>query len=101
MKYVLHFMPKALNDLAEIRAYIAADNQVRANTYAEELWSEVQSLKEMPNRCSLAPEAPKKGRDIRHHMVGGYRVLFVVKGSTIKVLRIVHGARTRFAIGRA
>ncbi len=101
MKYALHFVPKALNDLAEIRAYIAADNPSHADVFAQKLWGEIQSLKEMPNRCSLAPEASRTGRELRHFLVGDYRILFVVKGGAVKILRVIHGARAHFNIGHA
>jgi len=101
MKYTLHFMPKAMTGMAEIRAYIAADNPVRAESFALELWSGIQSLKSMPLRCPLAPEATKKGREIRHHLFQDYRVLFVVKRSIVNVLRVIHGARIHYDGSRA
>lgn len=101
MKYILHFVPKALNDLAEIKAYIASDNPERAETYVQELWTEIRTLKSMPLRCSLAPDFVQRDRGIRQHVFGSYRVLFIVIKSHVKILRVVHGARSNISIGSA
>jgi plasmid stabilization system protein ParE len=47
----------------------------------------------MPERCSLAAESPVLGHEIRHLIVGSYRVLFTVRGDAVYVLHVRHGAR--------
>lgn len=101
MKYALRFTPKALMDLAEIKIFIAKGNSAKADEFSWALWEEMQSLKVMPNRCPFAPEAEKKGIKIRHHIYKNYRILFVIKNTQIKILRIVHGARANISVGRA
>jgi hypothetical protein len=47
-----------------------------------------------PERCPLAPEDEKfEEAEIRHLVVGVYRTLFTVGGSTVFVLHIRHGSR--------
>ncbi|MDD3182546.1 MAG: type II toxin-antitoxin system RelE/ParE family toxin [Alphaproteobacteria bacterium] len=99
MNYTLRFTPTAMMDLAEIKFFIAKGNPTMADEFFWVLWEEVQSLKVMPNRCPLAPEAEKKGAEIRHHSYKNYRILFVIKNEQVRILRIVHGARVNIVIG--
>jgi mRNA-degrading endonuclease RelE of RelBE toxin-antitoxin system len=51
----------------------------------------ISSLKEFPNRCSIAPEASVIGREIRQIWVGKqrkYRVLFVVEEDVIAIIHV-------------
>ena len=99
MIYTLRFTARAIEDLSKIRAYISVESPERAESYALELWDHIQSLKSMPIRCPMAPEAQR--REIRYLIHGNYRILFVVKGKAVMILRIIHGARHHFKVGRA
>jgi len=54
---------------------------------------EVKSLKTFPDRCHKAPEATALGEDVRHLIVGNYRLIFAIQAETVTVLHIRHGAR--------
>lgn len=99
MNYRLRFTPTAMMDLTEIKIFIAKGNPTMADEFSRVLWEEMQSLKIMPNRCPLAPEAEKKGAEIRHHIHKKYRILFVIKNEQVRILRIVHGSRANIVIG--
>jgi len=47
-----------------------------------------QHLTSMPLSCPLAPEAEELGVSIRHLIVGRYRILFIVKGTTVTILHV-------------
>ena len=51
-----------------------------------------RSLEKNPLRCPLAPESVFFKEEIRQLVYGQYRILFTVKGDTVYVLRVRHGA---------
>ena len=73
----------------------------RTPAYAEDwlnsLYHELQSLEEMPTRCSRAPESVEVDREIHQLLFGKrrsiYRVLFVVIKDEVRILHVRHGAR--------
>jgi len=46
------------------------------------------SLSTMPLRHAMAPESEEYGGELRHMIVGRYRVLFEVDGKTVRVLHL-------------
>ena len=47
-----------------------------------------KQLTSLPLACPLAPESDEIGVSIRHLIVGRYRVLFTVRGSTVTILHV-------------
>ena len=51
-------------------------------------------LRSMPCRCPVAPESEELGVSVRNLIIGRYRILFVVEGSTVTVLHeVLYNAR--------
>jgi addiction module RelE/StbE family toxin len=83
--------PRALEDLNEIRRYIAKDNPERADTFIEELADVAQALSENGPRHAVVPRFELlKIRSVSYRR---YLILYQIEGDTVGVLRIVHGAR--------
>jgi plasmid stabilization system protein ParE len=64
-----------------------------ANNWYYELQDAISSLQKFPNRCSIAPESPEIGREIRQLWVGKrkkYRALFVIKEDVVAILHVRH-----------
>jgi len=61
----------------------------------------IQSLANMPARCPLASEYKNTREEVRHLIVGdhihAYRIIYAIRGQTVVILRVVHGARNVFA----
>lgn len=74
-------------------AYIELDAPLTARKWLEEMEREVASLAEMPRRCPVARESPLGGEELRQLTSGGYRVLFIIRESTVFVARIRHAKR--------
>jgi plasmid stabilization system protein ParE len=57
----------------------------------------IAGLAEFPTRCPLAPESDAVGSEIRQQLYGRrqhkYRILFALRGNTVHVLHVRHGAR--------
>ncbi len=86
----LSFSPAAALDLEEIGDYIARDNPERALSFLNELEAHCNRVAEMPaafpTRDDIAP-----GLQMAVH--GNYLILFHTESDSVRIERIVHGAR--------
>ena len=83
----------AVADLEEIWDYIAQDNRAAATAFVLSLEQQLLSLECFPERCPRIAENELLGTDYRHLITGKYRTIFRISGSTVMVLRIIHGSR--------
>lgn len=86
----LAFSPKAVLDLEEIGDYIARDNPQKALSFLGELESHCQRITEMP---SAFPSREDIAFGLQMAVHGNYIILFRVQNNTVRIERIVHGAR--------
>lgn len=85
--------PTARADIAHHYRYLK--EHAREPDYPDE-WFEgiheaILSLESSPLRCGLAPENDEFEEEIRHRIVGSYRVLFTVVEDRVHVLHVRHG----------
>lgn len=80
-------------DIVEARDHIASDSPRAALTWVEEISRAIESLDRFPHRGAVIPEAEDLGRELRHLILGQYRLIYRIEGSTVWVLRVIHGAR--------
>ena len=101
MPYSVEFAARAARDLEVL--YVeknAAESQAAARWY-NGLEKAINTLATHPHRCSVAPEARRVRRKLRHLLYGKkphvYRVLYEVEEQkqTVWVLTIRHGARQK------
>jgi len=92
-RYYVLIHPDAEDELDEAYRHIAQDAPERAAKWRKQLLQKAQSLKTFPDRCPKAPEAKTLSVDVRHLIVGEYRVIFVIEAAAVTVLHIRHGAR--------
>lgn len=92
-KYRVKIAQSAETDLAEIWAYIAADNIENANQFILKFEQRMKTLSHSPRRCPLIPENELVGTRYRHLLIRKYRVVFRISGNSVYILRVVHGAR--------
>ena len=52
------------------------------------------SLESKPQRCPLAPECQEFGEEVRHLIVGRYRILFRIRGDRVEILAVRHIRKT-------
>jgi toxin ParE1/3/4 len=52
-----------------------------------------RSLRSLPHRCEVIPEAEELGLEHRHLIYGNYRMIYRVEGKRVRVLRVIHAAR--------
>ena len=84
------FSPLAELDIEEIGDYIARDNPSRAVSFIREIRERVAIIRAAPLAAPLRQEL---GEGIGMVPVGRYLIFYVVHPETIRVERILHGAR--------
>ena len=99
MKYRVLILPDAEAELEDAYRFILEDSPSRAKRWREALLQKAKSLKSFPERCAVAPESDVLGVEVRHLVIGNYRVLFVIRTEAVTVLHIRHAARRRVTEG--
>ena len=84
------FSPTAEVDLLEIAAYVAKDNPARALSFVDELAAKCLRL---GHAAGIGTARPELGEGIRMLPHGRYLIFYREHEATVRVERIVHGAR--------
>lgn len=92
----LTFSPQAAIDLEEIGDYIARENPARAVSFLDEIEAHCRRIAEMPEAL---PTRDDLALGLRMAVHGNYLILFRVVEDTVRVERIVHGARKIEGLG--
>ena len=92
-KISVEITPSAEADIAEIWDYIAQDSPADADAFVLALEEQIASLEKFPERSSRIPENEILGTSYRHLIHGSYRTIFRIAGSSVVILRAIHGAR--------
>ena len=77
-------------DLDEIARYIAQDNPRRADTFANEIITKIQTVADCPLSYPIRQEWKGELRSAVHQQ---YHVIYRVEGEAVIILRVLHGAR--------
>lgn len=99
MTHVIRITPKANADIDAAVAWRSRRSIPAAVRWHGGLLTTVRTLRTNPERCPAADEAADVGIDLRMLRYGRrrdiYRILFVIEGQTVQVLRIRHAAQDR------
>ena len=82
--------PKALEDLAEIWAYISEDSPRQADAFAAAIDREIRDLARRP---LIGRARPELLTDLRSLPFGRYVIFYLPRKRGIEVVRVLHGAR--------
>lgn len=97
MTYEIEISLDADADADAAYEWIAQDSLKYANRWYRGLFDVIETLSENPARCPMALDGNALGDDVRELLYGKrggvYRILFAIKGETVHVLRVLHGAR--------
>ena len=98
MAYRVEITRLALREIERALEWLAERSPEAAARWHRQLLDSVGRLETNPERCPLAPEsewyAGGQLRQLLHgKRQGVYRILFEVRGTTVYVLRIRHGAQ--------
>jgi len=84
---------RALDDLRDIRDYIAGGSPASAARFLERLLEQFAVTERSPESFSTAPENDLVPYTLRQIVVKPYRVLYRVANRRVEILHIRHGAR--------
>lgn len=98
-KFRVLTQPSAEANLKEAFSWIAQRAPLNAARWFHGIRAAISSLDSMPERCSVAPESPALGYEIRQLIFGNYRILFTIRGNAVHVLHVRHGARRELGPG--
>ncbi len=89
-------IPQTVEDKIEKQAfYIAQDKPVAALQWYDHIHKKILTLETSPNRCPQAPESQYFDFEIRHLLIGNYRVLFRIESNTVIVLHFKSGKQNK------
>ncbi|MCC6797427.1 MAG: type II toxin-antitoxin system RelE/ParE family toxin [Candidatus Hydrogenedentes bacterium] len=86
----LRFSRKAGRDLKVIYKYIAQDNVTAADRVLEEIQQACGHILELPKLGRARPDA---GQNLRYFPVSDYNIFYQIKGSSVIIVRVIHGKR--------
>jgi addiction module RelE/StbE family toxin len=81
----------AVEDLQEIRDYIARDSEQNAASVIEQILDAVELSADFPLIGRIVPEYDDAA--IRKQIVYSYRIVYRVRSEDLTVIGIIHGAR--------
>lgn len=81
----------AVEDLHKLHAYIARDSEMYAGGFVERIILAADPLVDYPKIGRVVPET--NDENVRELLYQGYRLIYRVKGDSIEMLSVIHGAR--------
>lgn len=97
MRYEVRLQPLAEKDLEEAYVWAAERAPATAAKWLRRFEESIQSLRQHPERCALAIESKRLGRELRQLNVGRkphvFRTVFLIDGGIVRILRIRRATR--------
>jgi toxin ParE1/3/4 len=93
--YIINIKPTAEKDIEQRYQQIALESPQNAVKWYFDIVEAIQTLNQMAERCPIAPESDDCQSEIRHLIVGNYRVLYQTQNNTVDVLHVRHSAKKR------
>lgn len=87
------YLPAAVRDLEEIVDYVRRDGLTRAEKLLDKLEVEIGRLARFPRLGVIPKDMHLARKGYRILIVDNYLVFYVVRGKTVRVRRVIHGAR--------
>ena len=92
-KYVIRYLPVAVEDLLSISDWIASDSPARAATFTEKLDKRIGSLATHPLLGRIPKHEKLQAFGYRVLVIEAYLVFYKVRGQIVEIHRVVHGSR--------
>jgi toxin ParE1/3/4 len=91
--FKIRYLSTAENDLDDIFTYILKDKPSAAASLLKNFDSATSQLAFNPELGAVPKDERLKKLGYRILVVGKYLIFYVVKGKTIQIRRVIHGAR--------
>lgn len=99
MKFRVEVTTSAQDQIRQFYNQYKQDFPAFADSWFNGLFKALDTLKQFPNRCQLAPENDEFQEEVRQLLYGkrknAYRILFTVQERTVYVLHVRHHAQAR------
>ena len=95
-RYRVVITPFAGENIREAHGWLEAENPVYAAKWLSGIRDKILELQTLPESHPVAPESESFDCHIRQLLFGRgtpWRIFFTIKGSTVHVLHVRHGAR--------
>jgi plasmid stabilization system protein ParE len=96
-------MPAAETELEQAYLWLRERNPDAAAAWFNGVLDSILKLETLPDRCPLAPESHAFDHEIRQLLYGkrqhAYRILYDIRGETVRILHVRHGARRLLEAG--
>lgn len=92
-RYSVRLLSIAEQDLQELVSYVAAENLSAAQALLENIEHRLHTLRAHPFLGRIPNDERPAGLGYRVLVVDNYLALYKVKGRTVLVHRVIHGAR--------
>ena len=93
MEFKVEITPQAEADIEQAFQNIHDRSPGNAVAWRHQLYEKIQTLRTLPERCSLAPENEHVSSEVRQILFGWYRILFIINGDVVRIVTVRHGAR--------
>ena len=87
----LIWSPRAVADLEEIRAFIAADSQAWADLTVRRLVAAVERLQRFPASGRVVPE--RQSTELRELVSGPFRIVYRRRADVVEIATVFRGSR--------
>ncbi len=91
MDFTVRWSPKAVSNLEEICNYIEKDSAYYASLFAKKIVGLIDTIPQFPRAGRVVPEYSDE--DLREKIYGNYRIVYRIKGETVEIVAICHGAK--------
>jgi addiction module RelE/StbE family toxin len=95
--FEIRYLPTAEKDLKGIFDYILKDNPAAATGLLEKFDIAISHLSDQPHMGVVPNDKRLRRKGYRMLVIGNYLFFHVVKGQTVQIRRIIHGARRMWA----
>lgn len=92
-RFTLRLLSIAEQDFSDIIEYLAAENLSAAHRVADRIEQDLQRLEQHPFLGKVPADTKLTRMGYRVLVVGDYLIFYKVRGKTVLVYRIIHGAR--------
>ena len=87
----LSWRERALDDVENLRDYIAADNSFYAKIFVNKIIEIADKLIDFPKMGRIVPEYGND--DIREILYRDYRIIYEIFNEEIYIITVIHGSR--------
>jgi toxin ParE1/3/4 len=92
-KYILRYLPVAVEDLISIFDWIASDSPSNAAAFIDKLDLRIGNLETHPFLGRIPRDDKLRSSGYRVLIIESYLVLYIIRGKSAEIHRVVHGWR--------